>query len=230
MRCKKCNAENNEKNKFCIECGAELILEKSTDSKFCPSCGFENIKDAAFCSNCGNNFSHQKTGSSRKKEGSRKKTGKRVRKQQKELNFSNVIKEHKLITIAAVAFLIFLVYQSIPHTKEYKNYEYLPNSAVGSIANVMSDSVAAAIVSKFICACGKCTDPLDECTCETASEERSFIQSEVAKNINNEGIVLAMVSKYGGLKDKYSSEINNGKNGLEIPLASNSAGFPVIEK
>jgi len=225
MKCKKCNAENSEENKFCIECGAELNFEKSRDTKFCPSCGFRNKKEAAFCSNCGNSFSQHKAGSSRKKEVKRKKTGKRVKKQQKELNFSNVIKEHKFISIAAVVILIFLVYQSIPHTEEYTNFENSSALAESSIANVMSDSVAASVVSKFICSCGKCTDPLDVCTCETASEERSFIQAEAAKNISAGGIVLAVVSKYGGLKDKYSTELNNSKTGLGVPPVNNSAEF-----
>jgi len=82
------------------------------------------------------------------------------------------------------------------------------------------------VVSKFICGCGKCTDPLDVCTCDTASEERSFIQTEVAENISQEGIVLAMVDKYGGLKDKYSSELNNSKTGLQLPPVNKTAGFP----
>ncbi|MEJ2613327.1 MAG: zinc ribbon domain-containing protein [Ignavibacteriaceae bacterium] len=225
MKCKKCNAENNEDNKFCIECGAELNFEKSPDTKFCPSCGFRNKKEAAFCSGCGNSFSQHKTGSTGKKEVNRKKSGKRVKKQQKELNFSNVIKEHKFISIAAVVILIFLIYQSIPHTKEYTNFENSSALAESSIANVMSDSVAASVVSKFICSCGKCTDPLDVCTCETASEERSFIQAEAAKNISARGIFLAVVSKYGGLKDKYLPELNNNKTGLGVPPANNSAGF-----
>jgi predicted RNA-binding Zn-ribbon protein involved in translation (DUF1610 family) len=226
MKCKKGSAENNEGNKFCIECGAELNFEKSPDTKFCPSCGFENIKEAAFCSNCGNNFSRNKNSSSKKNGKNKNKSRQRIRKQSKELNFSDILKEHKLITTVVIAFLIFLVYQSIPHTKEYKNLEYTPASSASSIANVMSDSVAA-VVSKFICGCGKCTDPLDVCTCKTAAEERSFIQKEVYQNISQEGIVLAMVDKYGGLKDKYSSELNNNENGLEVPTLNKTAGFPV---
>lgn len=226
MKCKKCNAENDEGNKFCIECGAKLVFEKSPHTKFCPSCGFENIKEAAFCSNCGNNFSGKKINSSNKNGRNRNKSMQRIRNQSKELNFSNIIKEHKLITTVVIAFLIFLVYQSIPHNKEYKNSEYSPTPAASSIANVMSDSVAAGVVSKFICGCGECTDPLDVCTCETASEERSFIQTEVAQNISQEGIVLAMVNKYGGLKDKYSSELNNNKTGLQLPPVNENAGFP----
>ena len=91
----------------------------------------------------------------------------------------------------------------------------------------MSDSVAASVVSKFICSCGKCTDPLDVCTCETASEERSFIQAEAAKNVSAKGIFLAVVSKYGGLKDKFSPELNNSKTGLGVPPVNNPAGFQV---
>ena len=225
MKCKKCNAENNEDNKFCIECGAELIFEKSHNTKFCPSCGFKNKKEAAFCSNCGNSFSQHKAGSSRKKEASRKKSGKSVKKQQKVLNFSNLIKEHKFISIAAVVLLIFLVYQSIPHTNEYTNLDNSSALAESSIADVMSDSVATSIVSKFICSCGKCTDPLDVCTCETASEERSFIHAEVAKNISAKGVLLAVVNKYGGLKDKFSPKLNNGKTDFGVPPVNNSAGF-----
>ena len=45
MRCSKCNSENPEGAKFCIDCAAPLASR-------CPKCGRENISRAKFCANC----------------------------------------------------------------------------------------------------------------------------------------------------------------------------------
>jgi len=45
MRCAKCNSDNPEGAKFCIDCAAPLASR-------CPKCGRENISRAKFCANC----------------------------------------------------------------------------------------------------------------------------------------------------------------------------------
>lgn len=47
MKCPKCQTENPQKNKFCRECGAELLLG-------CPQCGAEVLAHDKFCGKCGN--------------------------------------------------------------------------------------------------------------------------------------------------------------------------------
>src|SRR5436190_11026447 len=44
--CPRCAAENPERARFCMSCGAEL-------SPLCPSCGAENPAGAKFCIECG---------------------------------------------------------------------------------------------------------------------------------------------------------------------------------
>lgn len=46
MKCPKCQTENRGARKFCLECGAKLIL-------ICADCGFENLPGEKFCGECG---------------------------------------------------------------------------------------------------------------------------------------------------------------------------------
>ena len=48
MKCPKCQTENPEGAKFCIECGQSLQLEM-----VCPECGHTNIPGSKFCKECG---------------------------------------------------------------------------------------------------------------------------------------------------------------------------------
>lgn len=48
--CKACEAENDARAKFCMECGAKLL------SDLCPVCGAQTGKDAKFCRECGCNL------------------------------------------------------------------------------------------------------------------------------------------------------------------------------
>jgi class 3 adenylate cyclase/tetratricopeptide (TPR) repeat protein len=49
-RCPKCAAENPDRARFCMSCGAEL-------APACPSCGAENPPGAKFCIECGSSLS-----------------------------------------------------------------------------------------------------------------------------------------------------------------------------
>jgi len=49
MQCPKCQTENPEINKFCRECGTELIL-------VCPQCKSEIQANDRFCGQCGHNL------------------------------------------------------------------------------------------------------------------------------------------------------------------------------
>src|ERR1700732_4385452 len=46
MDCSSCKGEVPAGSKFCIECGASLLLA-------CSSCGHDNPPQAKFCANCG---------------------------------------------------------------------------------------------------------------------------------------------------------------------------------
>ena len=50
MKCPKCQTDNPEGAKFCVECGTKLEL-------ICPSCGFSNSPSFKFCSECGHELS-----------------------------------------------------------------------------------------------------------------------------------------------------------------------------
>ena len=49
MKCPKCQFENPEGMKFCVECGNKLEL-------ICPKCGFGNSPSFKFCGECGHDL------------------------------------------------------------------------------------------------------------------------------------------------------------------------------
>ena len=52
MRCLKCQYDNPNGTKFCVECGSKLEL-------LCPKCGFSNSPSYKFCGDCGHDLTHQ---------------------------------------------------------------------------------------------------------------------------------------------------------------------------
>jgi len=46
LNCLSCGSKNQDKNKFCTECGAQLIIT-------CPGCGTDNAQNSNFCAQCG---------------------------------------------------------------------------------------------------------------------------------------------------------------------------------
>ncbi|MCZ7616379.1 MAG: zinc ribbon domain-containing protein [Ignavibacteriaceae bacterium] len=57
MICNTCGVNNKEENKFCINCGEELVETESTSGNNCPNCGAENNEDNKFCISCGHQLS-----------------------------------------------------------------------------------------------------------------------------------------------------------------------------
>ena len=49
MQCRKCQFENPEGVKFCVECGKKIEL-------ICPECGFPSSPNFKFCGECGHHF------------------------------------------------------------------------------------------------------------------------------------------------------------------------------
>ena len=49
MKCPKCQSENPESAKFCVECGGKLEI-------ICPKCDFSNSASFKFCAECGHNL------------------------------------------------------------------------------------------------------------------------------------------------------------------------------
>ncbi len=60
MKCPKCQSENPEKAKFCIECGNQMEFHcpKCGEKllQICPKCGAENLPGDNFCDQCGHNL------------------------------------------------------------------------------------------------------------------------------------------------------------------------------
>ena len=63
------------------------------------------------------------------------------------------------------------------------------------------DPAVTRVASRFICSCGTCGEKrLDVCSCETAQQERAFIQGQLRNGRSEEDAAQALKQKYGGLK------------------------------
>ena len=223
MKCQKCHTENNKENKFCTNCGSELI-QNHNDLISCPHCGTENERRNNFCVKCGNSIKpvHENP-NNRQSSRNNGKNPKRIRhnksNQRKNLNLFQEVKKHKIVVTAVLALFVFLIFKSVPKTESYNNARLPSQNNYNSLtANVNTDNRVTEIADKFICSCGKCTDSLEICNCDKATEERNYIKEELNKNISENGIVISVANKYGMLKSKYEKKYKVDKSKLYYEL------------
>lgn len=221
MICNTCGTNNKDENKFCINCGEELIEANNTSGNNCPNCGTENSEENKFCISCGHqlnknagqrkNFTGQsKAVTSTGKKGKSKKQLRRESKssfKRKQARNISGLKNLKLlwITVGVVIGSVILVisFDLIfrPQTKDFPVEIKSSNPVVE--ANVFE------IASKFVCSCGTCNEEsLEVCTCGRAIEEREFIRDHLEENQKPEDIVVAVANKYGWLKSEFASTYN----------------------
>ncbi|ODU23865.1 MAG: hypothetical protein ABS95_02840 [Verrucomicrobia bacterium SCN 57-15] len=80
----------------------------------------------------------------------------------------------------------------------------LDSSALSRLTTTVAsgiDPAVARVAARFICSCGTCGEKrLDVCSCETAQQERAFIQEQLRNGRSEEDAAQALKQKYGGLK------------------------------
>ena len=63
------------------------------------------------------------------------------------------------------------------------------------------DPAVTRVAARFACSCGTCGERrLDICSCETAQQERAFIQEQLRDGRSEAEAAEALSKKYGGLK------------------------------
>lgn len=221
MICNSCGVNNKEENKFCINCGEELIVAENTSGNDCPNCGAENDEENKFCISCGHqlnknagqrkNFTEQsKAVTSTGKKVKSKKQLRRVSQgsfKRKQARKISSLKNLKLLWITVGVVLCSVILATSfdlifrPQTKD------IPVEIKSS--NPVVEAKVFEIASKFVCSCGTCNEEsLEVCTCGRAVEERQFIRDYLEQNQKSEDIVVAVANKYGWLKAEFSSAFN----------------------
>jgi hypothetical protein len=208
MNCNICGTQNNNENKFCVSCGIKLEKNPEQTKKFCTECGTENQLNNKFCINCGaelnykqsNKASVQPVNIKNKKQQKHKQHKKYV--QEKNFNLIDDIKKHKIAAAAVIVVIGYLLFQVIPQEPEVRNVtSRFPQTNIPvNSGNTKLNEIA----SKFVCSCGTCGElSLETCTCPTAKEEHSLINTMLSQNISTDEIVIAVAKKYGWLKSEY---------------------------
>ena len=74
-------------------------------------------------------------------------------------------------------------------------------SRLGSTTTPTLDPATARVAARFASSCGTCGEKrLDVCSCETAQQERAFIQQQLRNGRSKSEAAEALKQKYGGLK------------------------------
>lgn len=221
MICNACGVNNNEENKFCINCGAELTEAENLFQKACLNCGAENDETNKFCISCGYQLNQESEAASsnadRKKtsfhQEQKRKSKKQLRRESKGSTKRNharrtsKLKNLKLlwITVGVVigAVIIASAFDLIfrPQTKD------IPVELKSS--NPVIEAKVFEIASKFVCSCSTCNEEsLEVCSCNRAVEERQFIRDHLEQNQKPDDIVVAVANNYGWMKAEFASIYN----------------------
>ncbi len=215
MKCNRCGTENNEENKFCTNCGNELLSENNPQEIICDECGEKNKPENNYCIYCGERL--KTTASSiaaqlnqkeeytdrvkKKKKNSKASTAHNKNFQQKKI-------ELRPFLITVVVIIVSFITIVLIDSWKNKNTSPVKNREIKS-TNPAVEAIVYEIASKFVCSCGSCgEESLEKCTCPRAVEERQFIRDYVEKNSQQKDIVVALANRYGYLKAKYASDYN----------------------
>lgn len=213
MKCIKCGAENNDSNKFCTNCGYELIDKSNPQEIICESCGAKNKPENNYCISCGESLKVAENINAAKSNLRRQNNYNRAKSKRKSIQHSTVESKNyssakkiglKPVLITAAVIIISYFVVTLIDSRNDTN-----TSAVRTIemksANPAVEANVYEIASKFVCSCGTCgEESLEKCTCTRAVEERQFIRDYLEKNGKQEDIVVALANRYGYLKSAYA--------------------------
>lgn len=230
MKCNRCGAENNDANKFCTNCGNELIHENNPQEIICESCGAKNKPENNYCILCGERLRSTVSSNVTKLNLHRQYHDNRKKNKKRSNNLSTVQNKNypqtkkielRPFLITAVVIIVSYITVTLINNRENTN-TIVPTTEIKS-TNPAVEAIVYEIASKFVCSCGSCNEEsLEKCTCPRAVEERQFIRDYVEKNGQQKNIVVALANRYGYLKSEYAKDYKVDASKIWQSDASNS--------
>ncbi len=211
MNCNFCGANNSQGNKFCSNCGEELVAANNSELNVCTHCGAENDRDNSFCITSGNKISTEFYKSEHSDQHNRnykqnsseisKKVPNNNKKSGRQFNSSSSLKTLWIFVGAVIVTVLLLISIDLIFKNDSNK---IPIDKVSS--NPAIEANINAIASKFVCSCGTCNEEsLEACACGRAVEERQFIRDYLEQNQKPDDIVVAVANKYGWMKAEFVS-------------------------
>lgn len=238
MICKKCNTENSEGNKYCINCGNELTNVNQSQSNYCKSCGAENEPENKYCTTCGDRLAihddhikeyHQQDKHHKHADHEKKKKHHEHPSPITKKNFSGAAIGIKPLLITLALLFVSIGVIALLNPLFFTNEEELYPKESKSL-NPAVEAKVFEIASKFVCSCGDCNEEsLEKCKCAKAFEERQFVRDYLERNNKDEDIIAALANRYGYLKAEYAKNYNIDKSKIWTPITlqyqTNSTGL-----
>lgn len=219
MICPGCGSANADDALTCVTCGEMLSSdsEKAT-GRVCAECRYENDTDARFCKKCGTALSNR--------------SRPRVRYDSRHLQEPPRKPKHRTyrrktwyespgtLTAIAVAVIGVLV---IYGTRQHQSDATAATASSGVVLNPSIKPAFDGVVDRFICGCGRCTEPLWQCNCPTAESERNMIKNDLEGGEKPPRIIDAVYQTYGHLASSSGEQAAAGTvadyvpGGLSLP-------------
>ncbi len=151
----------------------------------CESCGKTVTRKSNFCPSCGEPIVYRRSAERAP--------------QRRSVPFS-----YAIALVTAGAFLGFLIFKlssgpSAPPVATSNAGTFQTASAVPAALVPQVREIA----DQFMCQCGGCSDPLNECSCDMkngAREMKGFIAQQLQAGVEKSQIVAMVSLRYGGLK------------------------------
>ncbi len=200
MKCPKCGWDNQAQARYCSHCGTALPRKKR-EKVFCVECGAPNETSARFCRECGTELVRPtRAAKNRINTASKNRSGPASARSAKKNSFAL-----NLGVGVAIALLLLGVYGLQNRSNHRPSTPSSPPAAVAQ--NPIIEAQVIEVASRFRCSCGTCGGtPLDECSCETAIEEKNFIRQKLLEGHKIPHIVTLVNETYGWIKPEFEKQ------------------------
>lgn len=195
MICPSCGSTNADDVLTCVTCGEELShnSEKVT-GRVCPGCRFVSDADARYCMKCGAALSN------RSKPRAQRQSPQVHESRRKSRHLTNRRKAWyesptTIIIISVAVVVVFVLYG----TRRHRSVASVATATPGVILDPAMKPAFDKVVDRFICGCGECTEPLWECNCPTAENEKNMIKNHLESGEKSPKIIDAVYKTYGHL-------------------------------
>lgn len=195
MICPGCGSANADDGPVCVTCGEKLSSNSErVTGRVCPECRFKNDTDARFCMNCGTALSTRSKPEaqqhSRHKHEPTRKSGHHTYRRKTWYESPAT-----LVAIALAVIVVFVIYGTRQHQSEVST----ATASSGVFPDPALKPAFDTVVDRFICGCGRCTEPLWQCNCPTAENEKGMVRNDLESGEKPPRIIDAVYKSYGHL-------------------------------
>lgn len=215
MICPNCGTGNPDASRYCSHCGEDISsMSENAALKKCPECHFENTCDARYCMKCGAALGERVRPAKQPRSHRSSAPPKKARRERSAYKRKAWYESPAILAAIGIAVVFVFVLYGL---RNRQSTETAATAPPGVILDPALKPAFDKVVDRFTCGCGECTEPLWECNCPTAENEKNLIKKDLGKGEKGTLIVDAVYKTYGHLAAGSGTENSSGANSDYVP-------------